>query len=144
MDLQEWINDRLRIEAWERKETSDGRIYYRNRDTGARTAAFALKQEASIFPMPRSFSETRVVLPKTPASRTAVSLPPLPTGWEMRLTMSGRKYFVDHGNRTTTWRDPRLPTWWGRTTNSGRVYVEDHGNQTTSWDAPRLPLRWSQ
>ena len=107
-DLQEWISDHLRIEAWERKETLYGRVYYRNKDTGARTAAFALEQEASVFPMPRSVSKTRLVLPKTPASRTAVSLPPLPTGWEMRLSNTDRVYFVDHNTRTTSWDDPRL------------------------------------
>jgi E3 ubiquitin-protein ligase NEDD4 len=28
----------------------------------------------------------------------------------MRLTSTGRIYFVDHNTRTTTWDDPRLPT----------------------------------
>lgn len=29
-------------------------------------------------------------------------------GWEMRLTSSGKQYFVDHNNRTTQFTDPRL------------------------------------
>jgi E3 ubiquitin-protein ligase NEDD4 len=28
----------------------------------------------------------------------------------MRLTSTGRVYFVDHNTRTTSWDDPRLPT----------------------------------
>lgn len=35
-------------------------------------------------------------------------LGPLPQGWEMRQTSSGRVYFVDHNNRTTQFTDPRL------------------------------------
>lgn len=35
-------------------------------------------------------------------------LGPLPAGWEVRSTVSGRIYFVDHNNRTTQFTDPRL------------------------------------
>lgn len=35
---------------------------------------------------------------------------PLPVGWEVRSTVSGRIYFVDHNNRTTQFTDPRLHT----------------------------------
>lgn len=35
-------------------------------------------------------------------------LGPLPVGWEVRQTSSGRYYYVDHNNRTTTFSDPRL------------------------------------
>lgn len=37
-----------------------------------------------------------------------VDLGPLPSGWEMRVTSSGKRYFVDHNNRTTQFTDPRL------------------------------------
>ncbi|KAJ3498944.1 hypothetical protein NLJ89_g10157 [Agrocybe chaxingu] len=40
---------------------------------------------------------------------TNPNLGPLPSGWEMRLTSTGRVYFVDHNTRTTSWDDPRLP-----------------------------------
>lgn len=33
--------------------------------------------------------------------------PPLPDGWEIRLTEDGVRYFVDHNTRTTTFQDPR-------------------------------------
>ncbi|MGH0129573.1 UNVERIFIED_CONTAM: hypothetical protein FKN15_039081 [Acipenser sinensis] len=32
---------------------------------------------------------------------------PLPEGWEMRFTVDGIPYFVDHNRRTTTYMDPR-------------------------------------
>jgi hypothetical protein len=37
-------------------------------------------------------------------------LGPLPSGWEMRVTNTGRIYFVDHTSKITTWDDPRLPS----------------------------------
>lgn len=42
--------------------------------------------------------------------QAAVTLGPLPSGWEMRLTNTGRIYFVDHTSKITTWDDPRLPS----------------------------------
>jgi hypothetical protein len=30
-------------------------------------------------------------------------------GWEQKIDPSGKKYFVDHNTRTTTWTDPRPP-----------------------------------
>ena len=38
------------------------------------------------------------------------TLGPLPSGWEMRITNTGRIYFVDHTSKITTWDDPRLPS----------------------------------
>lgn len=35
-------------------------------------------------------------------------LGPLPQGWEIRYTGTGRMYFVNHINRTTQFTDPRL------------------------------------
>ncbi|CAF4316485.1 unnamed protein product, partial [Didymodactylos carnosus] len=34
----------------------------------------------------------------------------LPSGWEFKLDDSGKIFFVDHGSRSTTYIDPRLPT----------------------------------
>ncbi|KAG8899257.1 hypothetical protein FRB99_006839 [Tulasnella sp. 403] len=36
-------------------------------------------------------------------------LGPLPDGWEMKKTVDGIPYFVDHNTKTTTWEDPRPP-----------------------------------
>jgi len=32
---------------------------------------------------------------------------PLPEGWEMRYTVEGVRYFVDHNTKSTTFQDPR-------------------------------------
>ena len=33
----------------------------------------------------------------------------LPPGWEERAHESGRRFFVNHNTKETSWRDPRLP-----------------------------------
>lgn len=52
--------------------------------------------------------------PRIPRDATAELNPevlgPLPPGWEVRHTPSGRLYYVDHNNRTTQFTDPRLNT----------------------------------
>jgi E3 ubiquitin-protein ligase NEDD4 len=79
----------------------------------------------------------------------------LPPGWEKRTTPEGRAYFVDHNNRTTTWKHPREPRgpydgipvsldgpplpsgWEAKRTPSGRLYFVDHNTRSTSWEDPR-------
>lgn len=45
--------------------------------------------------------------PVQPAAPPADTLPP---NWEVRYTPSGKRFFVDHSTRTTTWDDPRRTT----------------------------------
>lgn len=102
MHYHEWLSNRLVDEALERKETSNGRIYYCDVATGSTTAAFPSEQEASVVPMPRC---------ETPVPRKPIQpLPSLPTGWEMRSTSTNQLYLVDHNIRSTTWNLPRLPS----------------------------------
>lgn len=35
--------------------------------------------------------------------------PPLPDGWEEKVYSDGRKFYIDHNTRTTTWERPLLP-----------------------------------
>ena len=84
----------------------------------------------------------------TPAPKGPTPQPDLlPAGWESRLAESGRRYFIDHYTRTTTWQDPRknyafrligLPKGWeiGEAEN-GRTYFVDHNTKTTTWEDPR-------
>ncbi|GAV99952.1 ubiquitin-protein ligase [Lentinula edodes] len=72
--------------------------------------------DTSSFPMPAA--DTAHLSPNHPSGSatldrirsSSVIARPLPSGWEMRLTSTGRVYFVDHNTRTTSWDDPRLPT----------------------------------
>ncbi|CAL1273609.1 unnamed protein product [Larinioides sclopetarius] len=62
----------------------------------------------------------------------------LPLGWEVRFDQYGRKYYVDHNTRSTTWERPQpLPAGWEmRRDNRGRVYYVDHNTRTTTWQRP--------
>lgn len=100
-----------------------------------------------------------------PSSSQPSSVYDLPTGWEMRTASSGRKYFIDHINKTTTWTDPRvkkakqikdtrhtkmnlmdadellgpLPAGWEKKIHKdGREFFVDHNKQTTQWEDPRM------
>ncbi|GAA5877402.1 hypothetical protein JCM3774_003587 [Rhodotorula dairenensis] len=60
-----------------------------------------------------SGTASQATSPTSPTSALAVSetqLGGLPSGWERRVTPTGRPYFVDHNTKTTTWDDPRVPS----------------------------------
>ncbi|KAF8798976.1 HECT-domain-containing protein [Phlegmacium glaucopus] len=82
--------------GWEERRTPEGRPYFVDHHT--RTTSWADPRRTTQSP-PSAI--TRPV--------TNPNLGPLPSGWEMRLTSTGRVYFVDHNTRTTSWDDPRLP-----------------------------------
>ena len=59
-------------------------------------------------------NETNTFRPLVDDSHSATLIDPrldlLPEGWEMRLTSTSRRHFLDHNTRTVTWDDPRLPS----------------------------------
>ncbi|KAJ9590572.1 hypothetical protein L9F63_016392, partial [Diploptera punctata] len=63
---------------------------------------------------------------------------PLPAGWEMRYDVYGRRYYVDHNTRSTSWERPQpLPSGWEiRRDPRGRIYYVDHNTRTTTWQRP--------
>ena len=63
---------------------------------------------------------------------------PLPPGWEMRCDQYGRRYYVDHNTRSTTWERPQPlpPGWEMRRDPRGRVYYVDHNTRQTTWQRP--------
>jgi len=63
---------------------------------------------------------------------------PLIPGWEMRYDQYGRRYYVDHNNRTTSWERPQPlpPGWEMRRDPRGRVYYVDHNTRQTTWQRP--------
>ncbi|KAJ3937091.1 MAG: hypothetical protein NXY57DRAFT_982535 [Lentinula lateritia] len=82
--------------GWEERRTPEGRPYFVDHTT--RTTTWVDPR--------RTLNQSTVA----PATNVNSNLGPLPSGWEMRLTSTGRVYFVDHNTRTTSWDDPRLPT----------------------------------
>ncbi|KAI4464488.1 hect domain ubiquitin-protein ligase [Holotrichia oblita] len=63
---------------------------------------------------------------------------PMPPGWEMRVDSYGRRYYVDHNTRSTSWERPQpLPAGWEmRRDSRGRIYYVDHNTRTTTWQRP--------
>ncbi|KAJ7644179.1 hypothetical protein FB45DRAFT_897156 [Roridomyces roridus] len=82
--------------GWEERRTPEGRPYFVDHQT--RTTTWVDPRRAG------------VPSPTVPATVANTNLGPLPSGWEMRLTSTGRVYFVDHNTKTTAWDDPRVPT----------------------------------
>ena len=48
-----------------------------------------------------------LVQPTSPPPQAPPEELPLPPGWEMAFTPTGRPYYVDHNTKTTSWTDPR-------------------------------------
>ena len=69
---------------------------------------------------------------------SAVAEEPLIPGWEMRYDQYGRRYYVYHNNRSTTWERPQPlpPGWEMRRDPRGRVYYVDHNTRQTTWQRP--------
>ena len=79
--------------------TPDGRPYFVDHNTRTTT-----------WVDPRRVQQVRVYTNNTTSQasvqvlqQTVSQLGPLPSGSEMRLTNTGRVYFVDHNTKTTTW-----------------------------------------
>ncbi|KAI9360660.1 hypothetical protein BD770DRAFT_361961 [Pilaira anomala] len=88
--------------GWEMRSNPEGRSYFVDHNTRTTTWVDPRRQQYINTIGPGSNLQVQV----QPVSQ----LGPLPSGWEMRLTSTGRVYFVDHNTKTTTWDDPRLPS----------------------------------
>ncbi|KAG2133811.1 uncharacterized protein EDB93DRAFT_1173568 [Suillus bovinus] len=83
--------------GWEERRTPEGRPYFVDHHT--RLTTWIDPRTVQIAPSAISVSTS-----------ANANIGPLPSGWEMRLTSTGRVYFVDYNTPTTTWDDPRLPS----------------------------------
>ncbi|KAK0425020.1 hypothetical protein QR680_008987 [Steinernema hermaphroditum] len=108
-------------------------------------------------------TSSSATIPSTASSRSLDSstTEQLPEGWEMQIAPNGRRFFIDHKNRKTTWTDPRSgkdsekmtaarsarnvddlgplpPGWEERIHTDGRVFFIDHNRKKTQWDDPRF------
>ncbi|XP_056607624.1 LOW QUALITY PROTEIN: itchy E3 ubiquitin protein ligase a [Triplophysa dalaica] len=76
----------------------------------------------------------------TPPVASLITNGPLPPGWEQRMDLNGRVYYVDHIEKRTSWDrpEPLPPGWERRADPMSRVYFVDHINRTTTWQRPTL------
>ena len=58
----------------------------------------------------------------------------------MKYDKYGRRYFVDHTTRSTSWNWPTgLPPGWEMQRDPrGRMYYIDHNTRTTTWQKPTV------
>ncbi|KAJ3272680.1 hypothetical protein HDV01_005316 [Terramyces sp. JEL0728] len=99
--------------GFEMRHTPEGRPYFVDHNTRTTTWSDPRRGQAG-----RAASAGGPTLGTTQAAtqlaiaqqQSQATLGPLPSGWEMRCTNTGRIYFVDHTSKITTWDDPRLPS----------------------------------
>uniref|UniRef100_A0AAQ6AF09 HECT-type E3 ubiquitin transferase n=1 Tax=Amphiprion ocellaris TaxID=80972 RepID=A0AAQ6AF09_AMPOC len=99
-------------EGYEQRTTVQGQVYFLHTQTGVSTwhdPRIPRYGANSLF-LHNSLSQATCYWCRDLASVSCEELGPLPVGWEVRSTVSGRIYFVDHNNRTTQFTDPRLHT----------------------------------
>ena len=90
--------------------------------------------------------------PSLPSNHDSAMEKPLPLGWEIAIAPNGKKYYLDHNSRTTTWTRPApdlhpqkwvsdedLPAGWEirYCSKHNRKYYVDHNTRSTSWIPPR-------
>uniref|UniRef100_A0A674NU00 HECT-type E3 ubiquitin transferase n=1 Tax=Takifugu rubripes TaxID=31033 RepID=A0A674NU00_TAKRU len=85
-------------EGYEQRTTQQGQVYFLHTQTGVSTW-----HDPHCSPQ----IDYRFMLLDL-SNVNCEELGPLPPGWEIRNTATGRIYFVDHNNRTTQFTDPRL------------------------------------
>uniref|UniRef100_A0A3Q4FZE3 HECT-type E3 ubiquitin transferase n=1 Tax=Neolamprologus brichardi TaxID=32507 RepID=A0A3Q4FZE3_NEOBR len=93
-------------EGYEQRTTQQGQVYFLHTQTGVST------WHDPRVPRPEPHGQQHTGLTQSYqrdlSNVNCEELGPLPPGWEIRNTATGRVYFVDHNNRTTQFTDPRL------------------------------------
>ncbi|CAK9805958.1 E3 ubiquitin-protein ligase Su(dx) [Anthophora plagiata] len=96
----------------------------------------SLAGQTAVIPGQSTQSGSSIILAEV--DPTNHSEEPLPLGWEMRYDIYGRRYYVDHNTRSTSWERPQpLPLGWEvRRDPRGRIYYVDHNTRSTTWQRP--------
>ncbi|KAI9105930.1 hypothetical protein DFS34DRAFT_601472 [Phlyctochytrium arcticum] len=99
--------------GWEQRFTPEGRPYFVDHNTRTTTwldpRRVQQQNRGTMFGQQLTSGQAANQL-AIAQQQSAAALGPLPSGWEMRMTNTGRTYFVDHNAKITTWDDPRLPS----------------------------------
>lgn len=100
--------------GYEMRHTPEGRPYFVNHNTRTTSWVDPRRTRVNHASQPPTSAVTGTNSAATQLAiaqqQAAATLGPLPSGWEMRVTNTGRIYFVDHSSKITTWDDPRLPS----------------------------------
>eukprot|EP00041_Stephanoeca_diplocostata_P025622 m.675037 g.675037 ORF g.675037 m.675037 type:complete len:655 (-) comp22785_c0_seq1:427-2391(-) len=150
--------------GWEQRTAQNGRPYYVNHTTQTTQWSHPSAQSPAT-PRPQSnahvgfggFGGQHREQTSMPAQQPAQNN--LPAGWEERTDSRGRKYYVDHNTRTTTWQRPTPETqaqqnlyeasrtsWQAVSESYGRRgYGDDDSSAsqpTVASDSTDLPRGW--
>ncbi|XP_068107377.1 E3 ubiquitin-protein ligase NEDD4-like isoform X4 [Hyperolius riggenbachi] len=90
--------------GWEMRIAPNGRPFFIDHNTKTTTWHTGCKAK-----LPKE--DPRLKFPvhmRTKASLNPNDLGPLPPGWEERIHIDGRTFYIDHNNKITQWEDPRL------------------------------------
>ena len=146
-------NDNLNIEQWILPATSVEAMHARNKRwasiPGELPSGWEIQDESQVdlrFRDPTTGATTNNDPRIDNLEKLALDMPP---GWEGRVDQFGRVFFVNHNNRTTTWKLPYvqerslLPKGWEIRIQkeTGKYYFVDHNTNTTSWKVP--PMVWN-
>lgn len=98
--------------GWEQRFTPEGRPYFVDHNTRTTTWLDPRRvQQQNRGNYGQQLTQGQAATQLAIAQQQSIAaLGPLPSGWEMRMTNTGRTYFVDHNAKITTWDDPRLPS----------------------------------
>ncbi|KAI8808254.1 hypothetical protein BJ742DRAFT_285897 [Cladochytrium replicatum] len=94
--------------GWEQRYTPEGRPYFVDHNTRTTTWVDPRRQPVTNTRLANSSQISSQL--QIAQQQSVATLGALPSGWEMRMTNTGRLYFVDHNAKITTWDDPRLPS----------------------------------
>uniref|UniRef100_A0A8D3C162 E3 ubiquitin-protein ligase n=1 Tax=Scophthalmus maximus TaxID=52904 RepID=A0A8D3C162_SCOMX len=95
-------------EGYEQRTTQQGQVYFLHTQTGVSTWHDPRVPRIAFNFVVLLLMVVLFVLFRDLSNVNCEELGPLPPGWEIRNTATGRVYFVDHNNRTTQFTDPRL------------------------------------
>uniref|UniRef100_A0A9J7X3T1 E3 ubiquitin-protein ligase n=2 Tax=Cyprinus carpio TaxID=7962 RepID=A0A9J7X3T1_CYPCA len=101
-NYEEWQNQRSQLQG--AMQRFNQRFIYGLQEQLAPTAN---KEFDPLGPLPPGWGESPSTQWEDPRTQGLLNEKPLPEGWEMRFTVDGIPYFVDHSRRTTTYIDPR-------------------------------------
>ncbi|XP_070499559.1 E3 ubiquitin-protein ligase Nedd-4 isoform X4 [Chironomus tepperi] len=105
--------------GWSMQVAPNGRVFFI--DHQRKTTSWVDPRTGSASPMPNAVQNTI-------DERQEDNLGPLPEGWEERVHIDGRIFFIDHNTRTTQWEDPRLsnPNIAGQAVPYSRDYKQKY------------------
>uniref|UniRef100_A0A672IQ71 E3 ubiquitin-protein ligase n=1 Tax=Salarias fasciatus TaxID=181472 RepID=A0A672IQ71_SALFA len=166
--------------GWEERQDNLGRIYFVNHENRTTqwqrpTAQSGRSSPTTNAPCTTTTTTSWRLLRPTHPRRSSLTLRALqslrirgsgsdssrtglPAGWEEKRDSKGRRYYINHNSRTTTWTRPLKipvhmrrtasldpndlgplpPGWEERVHSDGRIFYIDHNTKTTQWDDPRL------